>query len=534
MNARQFVDHWKTVELSERSACHSHFIALCGLLELPPPVDADPKGEWFAFEKGLTTTEGKQGFADVWRKGHFGWEYKKKHADLGAAFRQLLRYREALQNPPLLVVCDMERFEIHTNWPNTVKKVYAFTLDQLTEPRTFALLRSTFISPEELNPGKTREQVTEEIAGRFAALANGLQKRVAPHAAARFLLKLMFCMFAEDIGLLRDRLFTGVLAAAHNKPDALSRRLKNLFEVMATGGTFGADDILWFNGGLFADAEVVDLTPEEIKELIRCALFDWSQVEPSIFGTLFERTLDPDKRAQIGAHYTGRREIEELLQPVLLDPLRREWDAVRDRADALWATLQSENRKTGGGKGAATKKARAAFDACVRGFLRRLTEVTVLDPACGSGNFLYLALHMLLDLEKEVCTYASAHDVTYIPQVAPAQLRGLEINTYARELAQVVIWIGFLQWHKFNGFRGPDSPVLDAMEGIRRTDAILDLSDPAAPKEVEWPDAEFIVGNPPFLGGNKIRNELGDEYVEALFRAYDGRVPGFADICCGD
>ena len=130
-------------------------------------------------------------------------------------------------------------------------------------------------------------------------------------------------------------------------------------------------------------------------------------------------------------------------------------------------------------------------------------------PACGSGNFLYVAIHMLLDLEKEVITYASDRGLSPIPQVNPAQLHGLEINPYAQELAQVVIWIGYLQWMHYNGFKMPDHPVLTPIETIRQMDAILDLSDPEHPKEPEWPEAEFIVGNPPFLGGKRMRQGLG-------------------------
>ena len=156
----------------------------------------------------------------------------------------------------------------------------------------------------------------------------------------------------------------------------------------------------------------------------------------------------------------------------------------------------------------------------------------MLDAACGSGNFLYVAIHMLLDLEKEVITYASDRGLSPIPQVNPAQLHGLEINPYAQELAQVVVWIGYLQWMHYNGFKMPDHPVLTPIETIRQMDAILDLSDPEHPKEPEWPEAEFIVGNPPFLGGNKVRSELGDNYVDRLFQLYDGRLSAFCDLCC--
>ena len=124
-----------------------------------------------------------------------------------------------------------------------------------------------------------------------------------------------------------------------------------------------------------------------------------------------------------------------------------------------------------------------------------------------------MAINLLLDLEKEVIAYAAAHGLALFPHVRPTQLSGLEINPFAQQLAQVVIWIGYLQWMHHNGFKPPSDPVLEPIESIRCQDAILDLSDPEHPKEPEWPAAEFIVGNPPFLGNKRMRSELGDEYV---------------------
>ncbi len=260
-----------------------------------------------------------------------------------------------------------------------------------------------------------------------------------------------------------------------------------------------------------------------------------ASVEPSIFGTLFERTLDPAKRSQIGAHYTSRADIETLLKPVLLAPLEREWAEVKRKCEEeLWPKVVKASR-VGQAQRRPTKTdspARKAFDRAILDFTERLAHVKVLDAACGSGNFLYVAIHMLLDLEKEVIAYASDRGLSPIPQVNPAQLHGLEINPYAQELAQVVVWIGYLQWMHYNGFKMPDHPVLTPIETIRQMDAILDLSDPEHPKEPEWPEAEFIVGNPPFLGGNKVRSELGDNYVDRLFQLYDGRLSAFCDLCC--
>jgi type II restriction/modification system DNA methylase subunit YeeA len=534
MTPQQFIAKWQRVTLAERSACQQHFLDLCELLDQPKPAEADPEGAWYTFEKGVQTTEGGKGWADVWMRDHFGWEYKGKHKDLKAAYKQLLLYREALENPPLLIVCDMDRFEVHTNFTGTAKQIHAFDLAGLATPANFDVLRRVFTEPLSLKPGITSEAITVEAAKRFANLADGMRdKGIEPLRAAHFLMKLMFCMFGENTKLLPSGLFHKLLETAKANFAMLPRLLQNLFDAMAHGGTFGSDVIAWFNGGLFADNDVIPLTQAEINTVANIANYDWASVEPSIFGTLFERTLDPGKRSQIGAHYTSRQDIETLLAPVLLAPLRREWEEVRRRCEEeLWPKVVKTSRTRTGSASAKDSRQRKAFDRALLDFVERLAHVTVLDPACGSGNFLYVAIHMLLDLEKEVIAYAATRGLSLVPQVSPSQLHGLEINPYAQQLAQVVIWIGYLQWMHHNGFKMPSHPVLAPIESIRCMDAILDLSDPEHPKEPEWPEAEFIVGNPPFLGGGIIRRQLGDHHVKNLFALYDGRIPNFSDLCC--
>jgi hypothetical protein len=347
-------------------------------------------------------------------------------------------------------------------------------------------------------------------------------------------MKLVFCMFSERIGLLPAGLFSRLVEANKANPASLTKRLANLFAAMARGGPFGEHEIPWFNGGLFADTDVVSPTTAEAATLAQICKYDWASIEPSIFGTLFERILDPDKRSQIGAHYTGRQDIETLLTPVLMAPLRREWEeAMRKCEGTLFADTDGQSRARRS-KSALAKpsQARKKFERTLLDFAERLAHVSVLDPACGSGNFLYVALHMLLDLEKEVITYGYSHGAPVIGHVNPTQLHGLEINPYAQQLAQVAIWIGYLQWMHHNGFKMPDHPVLAPIESIRCTDAILDLSDPEHPKEPDWPEAEFIVGNPPFLGNKRMRSALGAEYVSALWALYSARLPATSDLCC--
>jgi hypothetical protein len=514
---------WKRADLAERAACQEHFIDLCRMLGHPTPAEADPSGEWFTFERGVEKAEGGNGWADVWKRNFFGWEYKGKHKDLRAAYRQLQLYRESLDNPPLLVVCDLDRIEIHTNFTGCAKRVYSFDLETLHEPANLDVLRKLFTDPEALKPNQTTEQITVDAATTFAKIVDEWRARgVDALAAAHFAMKLLFCMFAEDIELLPDRIFRSTIEGAKKDPSRLTKRLQGLFDAMAVGGDFGPVTIPWFNGGLFKEGEaVIDLTAEDIDRLAQLNTYDWAYVEPSIFGTLFERTLDPAKRSQIGAHYTSREDIITLLEPVLMAPLRREWQAIREKCDTLAGQLADK------GKAA---KARKELDKILRDFVERLAAIKILDPACGSGNFLYVAINLLLDLEKEVIAYAARLGTTLLPQVRPTQLYGLEINPYAAELAQVVIWIGFLQWTHHNGFAAPRDPILQPIDTIRNMDAIIDLTDPDNPKEPEWPEADVIVGNPPFLGDKKMRGGLGDDYVESLRQLYATKIPGGADL----
>ena len=536
----EFATKWLENMNKESAASQEHYIDLCHMLGVQTPNEADPTGDWYAFEKGAEKTSGGDGFADVWKRGHFAWEYKGKHKDLKAAYDQLLQYREALENPPLLVVCDLDRFEIHTNYTNTTKSVYRFDLERLlTDPaEPLRWLHSAMEHPEELKPGKTRDELTAEAAQHFAALAEQLRARGhEPHAVAHFLNKLLFCMFAEDAELLPAGLLRRLAAADPNDPSVFTTGLGELFAKMSSGGgLFGAERIQWFNGGLFDGGEVLPLTRDEIATIDKVSRLDWSQVEPAIFGTLFERGLDPDKRTQLGAHYTDRESIMRLIEPVLVKPLRRDFAATQAIIEALLAEGKKVTART-----PADKNPVAVLNA----FLERLRAVRVLDPACGSGNFLYLALQALKDLEREAILWASLTFNTpgiaallprgatsmQLPQVGPQAVLGIEKNAYAAELARVVIWIGEIQWMLSNGFAYVRDPILKPLKTIEERDAVLDLSDPEHPREPDWPRVTAIVGNPPFLGAKFLRANLGSEYVDALFGVYRGRVAGMADFC---
>jgi type II restriction/modification system DNA methylase subunit YeeA len=526
MTPAEFAAKWKANTTKETAGSKEHFIDLCRMLGFPTPTEADPTGDFYAFEKGLTKSTGGGGFADVWKKGFFAWEYKGPKKDLSAAYQQLLQYHDALGNPPLLVVSDMDRFVVHTKFTNTVATTHEFTLDDLEkDPKEpLRILRAVMGNPEVLKPTETRDELTAKAAGKFASLAQSIQGRGhEPQATAHFLNKLLFSLFAEDAGLLPNRLLSRLMESTEKEPMSFAAGLTDLFTLMTeNGGLYGVERIQWFNGGLFDGADVIALTTDEIKILREVSRLDWSQVEPAIFGTLFERGLDPAKRSQLGAHYTDRGSIERLVEPVVIGPLKREFEAMKAKVAEI-----GPHRPT-----IATtpfdKHPRKQFEA----FLERLRSVTVLDPACGSGNFLYIALQQLKDLEREAIIWGSTTLRTPMefPRVGPEAVKGIEISPYAAEIARVVIWIGEIQWMLNNGFAYRKNPILSKLDAIENRDALLDWTDKDHPVEADWPDATFIVGNPPFIGGKLMRTYLTDAYVDHLFRVFNARVPREADF----
>ena len=524
MTPGAFIAKWRASELKERSASQEHFIDLCRLLDEPTPADADPTGEHYCFERGARKDSGGDGWADVWKRHHFAWEYKGKHANLDAAFNQLRQYALALENPPLLIVSDMARFRIRTNWTNSVSESHEFTLDDLADAAIRDKLKWAVSDPERLRPGESRQALTERAAATFAALAQSLRARGhEAQAVAHFVNRLVFCMFAEDVGLLRDNMFTRMLERARLRPERFSNMARTLFGAMATGGEIGFETVDWFNGGLFDDDTALPLNKTEIETTLKASALDWSEIDPSILGTLFERGLDPSKRSQLGAHYTDRDKIMRIIEPVVIRPWLAEWETAKIRI------VSSLDRQAAARSAPAQSRQRREAERLLGDFLKRLRAFTVLDPACGSGNFLYLALQVLKDLEHRVQLEAEALGLPRaFPETGPANVKGIEINPYAAELARVSVWIGEIQWMRRNGFAGSRDPILKPLDTIECRDAVL------SPEgcEPEWPAADVVVGNPPFLGSQRFRTVLGDSYTERLRVAYESRVPGSADLVC--
>ena len=572
MTPAEFKTKWARFQGKETAGYAEHFNDLCQMLGQATPAEADPSGtNLFCFQKrvikdaelDLDTPDAsapeERGFADVWKKAFFAFEYKGKKKDLDAAYKQLLRYRESLENPPLLVVCDFDRYIVKTNFNGTVQEKYEFTNAEIDRPENLRVLRALFENPDTLKPKHTTAEVTEQLAAKIAEVAKSLQKRESVEIAdattrkqvnfahrknlriARFLNRIVFCFFAEDSGLLPPRLFTEIVKTALEDAQQFAAACENLFRVMAKGGMFGHHKIRHFNGHLFEEATVFELNAAELKTLVEAAEADWQFIQPSIMGTLFQRALDEKQRAALGAQYTGEPDIRDLVEPVLMAPLRREWAVLKA------SLLPSAKR------GKATTQDRARITA----FLKKLCTIIVLDPACGSGNFLYVSLQMLLDLEKEVIAFATQLGLRFEPQVSVQQLKGIEINAYAYELAQVSVQIGYLQWRRANGFDNDRTPVLQVLDGFENKDALMHETFKKKPKNLKaareeehqsqdnlfkvyveraWPECDVIVGNPPFIGNKKMRGELdrmnGEGYTEAIWEIYGDRLPATSDLCC--
>ncbi|PPD45126.1 MAG: SAM-dependent methyltransferase [Methylocystis sp.] len=534
MTPQDFIRKWKNHALTERASAQEHFIDLCRLFDHPTPAEDDPSGERFTFEKGAAITGGGDGWADVWKKGHFAWEYKKRRRNLDEAMVQLTRYAAALEHPPLLVVCDTIRFQIVTTWTNLETKRYEFELEDLAEPDKFRLLRAVFHDPEALKPARTRAQITAEAAKKFQTISDALQQRNPDReAVAHFVNQLVFCFFANSVKLLPEGLLKKLLQTAEKRPSRSKDYFDKLFEQMEKGGEFDLTEIAHFNGGLFDGRRALPLEHAEIQLLFAATSLDWSLIDPTIFGTLFERFLDPDKRAQIGAHFTDADKIMLIVEPVVLRPLRRAWESLRVEIEETMKPARAEmpvgrahQREQSKRIDAARAKAALLRDA----FIERLATLRILDPACGSGNFLYLALQGVKDLEFRVVNDCETMglDRPALMRVGPEILHGIEINPFAAELARTTIWIGDIQWGIRNAIYTRPTPILRKLDSIACRDAVLTPDGGPA----QWPEADVIVGNPPFLGGKLLRKALGDDKVEALFKAYDGIVPAEADLVC--
>ena len=495
---------------------------------------------------------------------------------------QAERYAKALPIdhgwPPFLLVTDVGHcIDVYADFSGTGKQYTQFpdaarfriALDDLRSEDVRARLATIWTDPLSLDPSNEAARVTREIAGHLAELSKRLEKREQnPTRVADFLMRCLFTMFAEDVQLMPEGSFTDFLTRMQKRPENFAPQLSALWQVMDSGGFAGAlgeagEKVLRFNGYLFKDTTAIALNADEIGLLIEAATHKWNHVEPAIFGTLLERALDGKERAKLGAHYTPRAYVERLVMPTIMEPLRADWAGVQAAAGQLIEV----------------GKANEAH-AVIEKFHAQLAQTKVLDPACGTGNFLYVALARMKELEGEVigrlAELEPEGESQYVAElsghtITPENFLGIEINPRAAAIAQLVLWIGYLQWHfKVNGEgKVPPEPVLRDVKTIENRDALIswdkkllerdehgmpltrwdgetmklhpvtgkkvpdedarvEVERYVAPKAAKWPKADFIVGNPPFIGGKDVRERLGGGYFDALFQTTD--VPESADF----
>ena len=605
-----FIARWSDATGSERANHQPFVMELCALLDLPAPDPAreDTRDNAYVFERRVSFTHGdgssSTGFIDCYRRGSFVLEAKKVKAGpatkgfddaLMRARNQAEGYARALPasegRPPFLLVVDVGHvIELYAEFtrsgatytPFPDPRSHRLKLTDLRDAAVFARLRRLWLEPMTLDPARASARVTREVASKLATLARDLEDAGhAPQAVAAFLTRCLFCMFAEDVELLPKAAdgrgaFISLLHQWQAQPDTLRHMLRVLWADMDRGGFSAAlaHPLLRFNGKLFkgsgADDFVLPLQRRHIDGLLDAAASNWREVEPAIFGTLLERALDRDERHALGAHYTPRAYVERLVLPTVVEPLRADW------ADAQAAALVlAKEADALDGKKRDDKLAEARAE--IKRFHHQLCTTRVLDPACGSGNFLYVTLEHLKRLEGEVHNQLEALGETQTrlgfegETVTPQQLLGIEINERAAALAELVLWIGYLQWHiRTFGGASVAEPVIHDYGNIEHRDAVLaydglepmrdaagqlvqrwdgksfkrhpvtgeNVPDETAlvpqwrylnPRAAAWPAAEFIVGNPPFIGASAVRGALGDGYAEALRAAWP-QVPESADF----
>jgi len=493
----KFLHDWKGSSGHERANKDSFFRDLCDALGVErPPAKGKIPGDPYCFEKDIKIPHpsGKitTGSADFYKAGHFLIEAKQGGETSGKgtakrgtatykkemekAFVQALSYTRHLEaNVPFLLTCDIgSHFELWLGFSGDYGGYGArrtIPLEELRQEDTFDLFVDIFTEPQKRNPQKIAARVTREVAADLAQLAKTLEAKQSPQEVAGFLMRCIFTMFAEDVGLLPEHLFTQALKERWiSHPKRFKSEVEALWQAMNAGTPFGfSGKLLQFNGGLFADSSALALSAEQLQILLDAAQRDWKQVEPAIFGTLLERALDPKERSKLGAHYTPRSYVERLVRPVVLEPIRERWNLVQAEVKQV---LENEDKEP---TAAQQKKAIAL----IQDFLKELREIKILDPACGSGNFLYVTLDLLKSLEAEVLRRLG--DITGklqleldFEQVNPSQFLGIEINPRAAAIADLVIWIGYLQWHfKRFGNIPPTEPVLRAYKNIECRDAVL-------------------------------------------------------------
>jgi len=449
---------------------------------------------------------GGTAFADCVWKPIVLIEMKKRGENLNKHFRQAFDYwvRLVPGRPRYVVLCNFDEFWVYDFETQMDTPVDQLALTDL--PKRCGPLAFLFPTRERPVFGNDQEAVTREAADRLAVCFNKLIARnVARELAQRFVLQTLVALFSEDIGLLEQYTFARLLDDCEKPSDAYDL-IGGLFVEMNTkgetpGGRFKG--VAYFNGGVFSDPARLELYPDELSQLREAAKADWSKVRPEIFGTLFEHSLDQKERHAFGAHFTHPADIMKIITPTIVEPWR---DAI-EKARTLERLAELQNE---------------------------MHHLQVLDPACGSGNFLYIAYRELKRLEARL--YERMHEISKSKKrvagqrafgfVTARQFHGMDINPFAVELAKVTMMIGRKLAIDELHINEPALPLDNLDTNFIAADALID----AEGKPAAWPRADVIIGNPPFLGAKRLKPEHGPDYVNALRNAYPD-VPGMADYC---
>ncbi|SIQ31501.1 MULTISPECIES: class I SAM-dependent DNA methyltransferase [Acidiphilium] len=537
-----FIARWHGREGgAERANCQPFLDDLCTIIGVPKPDPADATSTHndYVYERTVRGDDGNLKRIDLYKRGCFILEAKQSRHRTTTRSWDVMMERARIQAegyarllppdhpwPPFILTCDIgHAIEIRADFTAQGRNYNQFpdrtgfriALEDLRDPAIRERLRLIWTDPHALDPARRTATVTAEIAARIAAVAKSLETTNPPERVAMFLLRCLFTMFAEDVGLLPEQSFQHLLARCAEDPTKFVPMISQLWAAMNTGAYAYAIEtqVRRFNGEFFRDQTVLPLTRADIAELSKAAEYDWKSVDPAIFGTLLEQALDPAERKRLGAHYTPRAYVERLVSATIIEPLRAQWN----QHIATIARHRAELRP-------------ADAIRVARDFHAQLCTLRILDPACGTGNFLYVALELLKKLEGEILeTLLDLEPQSPLAalqgfSVDPHQFLGLEANPRAAGIAELVLWIGYLQGYlRTTGTMPQADPVLRAFHNIQIRDAVLEANDPLSgdfsnPHAPNWPEAEYIVGNPPFIGGKDIRARLGDAYTQALWAAH--------------
>lgn len=624
MTPSEFVARWKDSGGAEIANSHSFIKELCDLLDVPhpEPTQADEDANVYTFEKAVKIPEGDGTFSDgridCYRRGSFvleskqgverreaeeealatvtkGKKHRKGHAERGSsrwvlvmsrARMQAERYARAIPGewPPFLMVVDVGYcIQLYADFSGSGKNYapfpdpasYQIWLKDLEREDIRNRLRAIWLEPQTLDPSRIAAKVTRQLAERLAKLAKSLEGKREPKVVADFLMRCLFTMFAEDmeIGGFQTGDLTALLRNCRGKVDDFVPMMESLWSEMNTGHRMSGwlrRKIMQFNGGLFEDSTALPVTEDQLELLIEASEAKWNDVEPAIFGTLLERALDPIERHKLGAHYTPRAYVERLVMPTIIEPLREEWDNVFAAASKLYDEAVELEGATDPKSEKTRRENRAEAVSLIRNFHQKLCNTTVLDPACGSGNFLYVSMELMKRLEGEVLNalrdFGGGEQA--LVTIDPHQFKGIEVNPRAASITDLVLWIGYLQWHSRTlGKNAPiREPIIRKFHNIENRDAVLawdaiepvtdeagnpvtrwdgrtmkkhpvtgeDVPDETArvqelryinPRKAEWPKADYIVGNPPFIGNKRMRLALGDGYTLAIRQVYTDVSP---------